>query len=206
MRHLSPTQQPLQFDASHLPALHARWIGSHARPSDAQSVQNSPERPQAEESLPARHVDVPPVVLQQPPEHEDAPQLVTVRAQTFPRGTSQVSKPFAMQSAQRCPVAPQARVSPPVRQTPLASQQPLGHVDGPQLPTGAPASAGVSSSRLDRPQPGVTRMRRRATTEATSAAAKDASEKLRERRDEAGRRIREAFRNQGSVAERRRCR
>jgi hypothetical protein len=201
MRHWSPTQQPLQLEASHLPTLHERWIGSHARPCSEQSVHAAPERPQAFGSLPARQIEVPPVKLQHPPEHVEAPQFVTVRAQTLPFGTSQVWKPFAMQSEQRWPVDPHARVSAPVRQMPLPSQQPLGQFDGPQLPTGTPPSAGVSSSRLDRPQPGATRTRNTATSAAKTAAAAG------ERRDEEeDTRIREAFRIQRIVAERRRCR
>ena len=101
MRHLSPTQQPAQFVESHLPAPHERWTGSHVRPCCAQSVHAAPERPHAFASLPARHVAVPLSKLQHPPGHVDAEQLATVRAQTLPRGTSQVWKPFAMQSEQR---------------------------------------------------------------------------------------------------------
>jgi hypothetical protein len=99
VRHWSPTQQPPQFEASHLPTLQDRTTGSHDRPSLWQSTQVSPERPQALGSVPARHFGEPPSKEQQPPGHSAAPQRVTFRPQTF--RPSQKSKPFATQSEQR---------------------------------------------------------------------------------------------------------
>jgi len=75
LRHLSPTQQPEQLDASHLLVLQTRVTVSHVRPWTEQSVQAWPERPQACGSLPARQVLVPPSKLQQPPGQSPGPQL-----------------------------------------------------------------------------------------------------------------------------------
>jgi hypothetical protein len=161
---LSPTQHPEQFDASHWLDPHWRVAGSQVRPCCAQSMQLAPPRPQAAGSAPARHVGVPVSKLQHPPTQVDESQLVTLRAHAFVR-LSQNWKPFATQSEQRWPREPQARVSPPLRQV-LPSQQPLGQFAGVQS-EGVPPSVGVSSSRLERPQPGAKTMKKRAAKHAT---------------------------------------
>jgi len=175
-----PTQQPAQFDASHRLVLHAPEATSHERPCAPQSVHACPLRPHAEASLPARHTDVPPCVLQQPLAHVAALQLVTLRPQT--RRASQNWKPPATQSLQRAPARPQARRSEPVRQMLFASQHPVGHVEALHVP-GVPPSLGVSSSRLERPQPEA---RRTKNSDAKSA-------RLTKRASE-GRRMAGAFR------------
>jgi hypothetical protein len=154
-RHLSPTQHPAQFVASHFPAPHAREDTSHARPSAAQSSQMSPDCPQAVASVPARHFGVALSKLQQPLGHSLASQLTTLRPQTL--RPSQNWKPFAMQSEQRCPADPHARVSLPTRHLPVPSQQPFGQFDGPHVVGGGvtPPSGRPSTSRLARPHPGA---------------------------------------------------
>jgi hypothetical protein len=195
---LSPTQQPLQFEASHLPVPHVRCTGSHERPCSEQSVQLAPERPHALESVPARHLPTPPSKLQQPPGHSLGPQFCETRAQTLPLATSHCWKPVAMQSEQRWPVEPHARVSDPTRQTPLASQQPLGQFDGPQVFGGTTlASGGVSTSRLERPHPGARRTRnsaaKTASTIAWARARAEREEASRRSCPKESRRISEAF-------------
>jgi hypothetical protein len=164
----------LQFEGSHFEALHRRAVESHERPCSAQSVHVAPERPQAVASVPARHVVVPPSALQHPPGHSAGPQFVTVRPQT--RRPSQNWKPFAGQSAQLWPAVPQARESLPTRHVPFESQHPVEHVEGPQAPPSTLASV-VSSSRLERPQPGVTVMKKSAAD--TASATNRRSEGMR---------------------------
>jgi hypothetical protein len=97
-RHLSPTQQPLQFVKSHWPVPHDRVVGSQVRPFWLQSVQFAPNCPQALGSVPARQV-LPPGSAEQHPFGQSVAQLVTLRPQTL--RASQNSKPFAMQSLHR---------------------------------------------------------------------------------------------------------
>lgn len=160
--HLSPTQQPAQLVASHLVPPHTRSLGSHACPLEPQSTQAPAPVPHARASVPGRHTWVPPVVTQQPD-----PQLVASQVATFLphalRVASQVSNPEPTQSVHFPPRFPQACTSVPTRHTPLASQQPVGHVLGPQAAasgrgastrasTVAPPSR-MASSRLERPHP-----------------------------------------------------
>ena len=161
-RHVLPTQQPLQLVASHFSTVHSRDEESHERPCWAQSVQLSPERPQAVGSLPARQVGSPPPNAQQPVGQSAGPQSVTLRPQTFPRVTSQNWKPPAMQSEHCAPRDPQAWVSAPMRHVPRLSQQPFGQLDGPHAPASGNRASDVSTSRLERPQPGATTARKRA--------------------------------------------
>ena len=155
-RHWSPTQQPVQFVASHLVVLHARVAPSHVRPSCEQSVQVAPLLPHAVASLPARQVATPLSKLQHPLGHSSGPQFALGRSQTRPFVTSQVVKPFAMQSEHARPADPHACVSEPTRQMPLLSQHPFGQLVGPHVPPSPPVLASnVSSSRLERPHPGA---------------------------------------------------
>jgi hypothetical protein len=143
-------------------------------------MQLAPERPQALESVPARHRDVPPSVLQQPPGHSSGPHFVTLRPHTFL--PSQNWKPFAMQSEQRWPAEPHARASAPMRHTPVASsQQPLGHVEGPHaLPGGVMVpESNVSTSRLERPQPDASSTRN--TVAKAASASRRAIDPARDR-------------------------
>jgi hypothetical protein len=75
---------------------------------------------------------------------------------------------LAGQSAQRWPAVPQARMSLPTRQMPFESQHPVEQVDGPQLPPSTTLASVVSSSRLDRPQPGV-RVTKKSAADTASA-------------------------------------
>lgn len=171
-RHLSPTQQPLQFVASHLPAPHARVPASQARPSTEQSAQLKPLRPQALGSVPLKQRCRPPSRLQQP---GHVAELHAGLSRPHTRRSVQIAKPWETQSEQRDPLLPHARVSPPVRQMPLASQQPFGHVDGPHACVGPP-SRKVSGSRLVRPQPGAIKTKKmQAKTE--SATTRPSCEK-----------------------------
>ena len=101
VRHWSPTQQPLQFVASHLLLPQLRVAVSHVRPSTEQSVQIEPKSPQAEGSVPARQLVVPPWKLQQPFEHDSGPQSAVGRAQTLPRATSHDGKRHDSQKERR---------------------------------------------------------------------------------------------------------
>lgn len=65
-----------------------------------------------------------------------------------------------MQSEQSLPAEPHARVSAPIRHTPLASQQPLEQLEGPHVPGVTVPESSVSTSRLERPQPGASAMRK----------------------------------------------
>jgi len=82
-RHLSPTQQPAQLVASHLPTPQVPVRGSHARPCDAQSTQAAPPVPHAKASSPERQVCCVPRTLQQPSRHVVALHVVTVRPHVF---------------------------------------------------------------------------------------------------------------------------
>jgi hypothetical protein len=154
VRHWSPTQQPLQLVASHLPRPHARVTVSHARPSAWQSTHEAPFVPHAFAAVPDRQRSRPPSVEQHPLGHSAGEQLVTVRPQTLP--LPHESKPMATQSAHAKPPEPHDRVSSPVRHWPAASQHPPGHVEGPHVPGGTTLASKDSGSRLERPQPGVT--------------------------------------------------
>jgi hypothetical protein len=80
-RHLSPTQQPSQFDGLHEVEPHVLVTTSHARPWEAQSVHATPERPQAAASVPLRHQSRPSSTAQQP-EHVSGPHEGSSRPQT----------------------------------------------------------------------------------------------------------------------------
>ena len=104
---------------------------------------------------------MPPEVTQHPVAQLVASHVGTRFPQTF-RLDSQTSKPEAMQSLHFPPNEPQACTSDPTRHTPRASQQPVGHVDGPHVPPSVVLSTRASvmvppsrmaSSRLERPQP-----------------------------------------------------
>jgi hypothetical protein len=91
-------------------------------------------------------------------------QFVTFRAQT--RESVQVSKPVETQSLHAAPATPHARVLRPVWHWPFASQQPFEQVAGPQM-AGVPLllleeklASRSSGSRLDRPQPAASSMKR----------------------------------------------
>jgi hypothetical protein len=154
----------VQFVSVQCVVPHARVDRSQLAPAAPQSLHCAPVFPQAAASLPLKQLGVPSEMPQQPL-HELALQLASGRPQTCL--LSQNSKPPATQSEHRSPETPHARTSEPVRQVPLASQQPVGHVEGPQAAT-VPESIGVvvpspkvSGSRLVRPQPGarsITRM------------------------------------------------
>jgi hypothetical protein len=164
---LSPTQQPVQFAGVQLVAPQAPVTASQTRPLVVQVTHASPVFPHAAGSVPLRQRVRPWSRVQQPSQFE-ARQPGWSRPQT--RASLQESKPSAVQSEQRSPIDPQARLSCPFRQTPAESQQPSGHVAGPQLAAApAPASRGISSSRLERPQPGA---RRTTTTPKTVARAR----------------------------------
>jgi hypothetical protein len=168
-RHWLPTQQPLQFEASHLPVLHVRVDESQERPWSEQSTHWMPLRPQAEASVPARQRWRPPSKLQQPFGQVDVLQSGSSRPQT--RFAPQSLKPSATQSEQRPPADPHARVSVPVRHVPDASQHPVGQFDALQAFGGwIPLSPVVSSSRLDRPQAGVAIPTRNSASTAIAAS------------------------------------
>jgi hypothetical protein len=94
---LLPTQQPEQFEASHLPVVHVPEVGSQSRPCDWQLVHDPPKRPHALASAPARQISTPPERSQQPLQFAQP-----VRLHVFE--SPQVSKPFAMQSVHLFPV------------------------------------------------------------------------------------------------------
>lgn len=149
-RHLSPTQQPLQFVASQRVVLHARVAVSHARPCSSQSEHARPPLPHALASVPERQRWRPSSKLQQPFGHDAGPHPGSSRPHT--RLAVQTEKPSDGQSAQRPPAEPHARESVPVRQIPAASQQPVGQVEALQgRGVTVPPSESVSGSRLDRP-------------------------------------------------------
>jgi hypothetical protein len=103
-------------------------------------------------------------LLQQPVGHVVASQVCTLRPHVL-RPASQNSKPVAMQSLQRPPAVPHARLSVPTRHTLFASQQPFGHVVALQT-VGVPPSPSISLSRLERPHPGATKTKTKATMKA----------------------------------------
>jgi hypothetical protein len=105
-----------------------------------------------------------PSSIAQQPLHVTGLHAESSRPQT--RLPSHSVKPLATQSEHCSPMDPHARTSLPVRHTPFASQQPLLHVEGPH-DAAAPASRGVSSSRLDRPQPEANDTTRSALSVAT---------------------------------------
>lgn len=165
-RHKSPTQQPLQFEASQRVVPQVRVERSQARPSSSQFAHVLPLLPHAVASVPDRHCAVPPPVsMQHPLGQFDGPQLVTVFAQT--RASVQVSKPSVTQSLHAPPPAPHERVLRPVWHWPAASQHPFEHVAGPQA-GGLPLldelevklASRSSGSRLERPQPAARTMKR----------------------------------------------
>jgi hypothetical protein len=161
----SPTQQPVQFEASHFDVPHWRVVRSHALPCSSQSVQACAFVPHAVLSVPARHCGLPAAsVVQQP-----FGQLLVLQtpATVFPhtRESVQVSKPCAVQSLHAPPIEPHAFTRRPVWHTPNPSQHPFAQLDGPQV-VGFPLldvftteASRSSGSRLDRPQPGATSMR-----------------------------------------------
>jgi hypothetical protein len=157
-RHLSPTQQPAQFEAVQLVELQEPVAPSQTLPVAAQFPQVKPFLAHAVGSLPLRHRG-PPWERSQQPSQLAAVQVAWSRPQTWL--LVQNSNPFARQSEQFSPIDPHARWSCPFRQTPAESQQPPGQESGPQAAgVVPPASRGISSSRLERPQPGATRITR----------------------------------------------
>lgn len=90
-RHLSPTQQPLQFVASHFVVLHAPDVGSHVRPCCVQSVHVAPLVPHAFASIPNTQRSVPEERSQQPLQSVQPERLHVFLS-------PQVSKPVAAQS------------------------------------------------------------------------------------------------------------
>lgn len=182
-RHWLPTQQPLQFVASHRVALHVRVVVSHERPSSSQSAHARPPRPHACASVPERQRWRPSSKLQHPPGHDAGPQPGSSRPQT--RLDVQTENPSAGQSAQRPPADPHARVSLPVRQMPAASQQPVGHVEalhGRGVIT--PPSESDSGSRLVRPHAKKTK----SAAEETKSEKRRRSKEKRMRRTSRGQR------------------
>lgn len=95
-RHLSPTQQPLQFVASHLATLHVPLVASHVRPSLVQSVHETPLLPQRFASMPDTHRSTPVERSQQPLQFAQP-----VRLHVFL--SPHVSKPVAAQSEHALP-------------------------------------------------------------------------------------------------------
>jgi hypothetical protein len=69
-----PTQHPLQFVESQRDCEHVCVLGSQLRPSSVQSTHAPPLVPQAAASLPARHRERPPSLLQHPLGHVEGPQ------------------------------------------------------------------------------------------------------------------------------------
>jgi hypothetical protein len=162
----SPTQQPLQFEASHFAVPHDRVVRSHALPCSSQSVHACAFVPHAVLSVPARHCGLPAASVVQQPLGQLAPLHVPVTVLPHTRESVHVSKPCAVQSLQAPPIEPHAFVFRPVWQTPNPSQQPFAQVEGPHA-VGLPLLDDVvtteasrsSGSRLDRPQPGATSIR-----------------------------------------------
>jgi len=107
-RQRSPTQQPLQFEASHLRVvLQVRRRASQAWPDAAQLVQAAPFVPHAEPSVPERQTPVVPLVTQQPVAQLSALHWGTRFPHTL-RLVSQTSRPAAMQSLHLPPRFPHA--------------------------------------------------------------------------------------------------
>jgi hypothetical protein len=128
----APLQHPLgQVSALQAVPPHWRVRVSHSRPLAEHEAQVRPPVPQAESSVPARQTSRPFCTVQQPLGHVRASQPVTVLPHALVVG-SHVSNASAAQLLHVRPRPPQRTRSVPERHTPFSSQQPDGHVVGPQ--------------------------------------------------------------------------
>jgi hypothetical protein len=152
------SQQPVGQDAAlHvcMGVSHAWLVGSHCeKPSVWQFAHVAPAVPHWVICVPAWQLPLP---SQQPEGQVEALQVVVTVVQVCVWAEQVL---FEAQLEQARPPVPHAAVEVPAWQLPFESQQPVGHVEGPQLPdvesvviTIMPLSSGSPWSRSERPHP-----------------------------------------------------